>query len=230
MEDVLELTTNFQAITKDKELFNNCEPQKISKVLKTHPTQFQDSSQHKSVIKTVKNQESSESSFLLDNFPNLTIDSKLFEVDNSLPSVSAVLKTYPEEFGGQAIGQDLLQSLANSKFDAIETYFDNFSILSQSLGLNSILSHLFQNFDINTIYNCLENIPQLKNLDSQHLVKFLSTTDLRESNIKPKDVNIHIRLNDGDHRSPLHLAAKEGSTELVKVLLSKGADIEAKDD
>ena len=67
----------------------------------------------------------------------------------------------------------------------------------------------------------------LKN-STDDLIKFLSTTDLRASNIKPEDVNI--KFNDRLHSSPLHLsAAKEGSTELVKVLLSKGANLEAKD-
>ena len=40
--------------------------------------------------------------------------------------------------------------------------------------------------------------------------------------------NVNIKLDDMFHNSPLHLAAQEGSTELVKVLLSKGANLEAK--
>ena len=79
--------------------------------------------------------------------------------------------------------------------------------------------------NIQTIYQVLK-IPELKNSNND-LIKFLSTTDLRASNIKPEDVNI--KLNDRNHSSPLHLAAQEGSTELVKVLISKGANLEAKD-
>ena len=68
-------------------------------------------------------------------------------------------------------------------------------------------------------------VSQLINSNDQ-LIKFLSATDLRASNIKPEDVNA--QLDDGNYSSPLHLAAKEGLPELVRVLLSKGAEVDAK--
>ena len=33
-----------------------------------------------------------------------------------------------------------------------------------------------------------------------------------------------------DHRTPLHIAARWGDTDVVKVLLDAGADIDAKDE
>ena len=82
---------------------------------------------------------------------------------------------------------------------------------------------ILQQSDVNSIYQIIEKCPKFKD----ELINFLSTTDLRASNIKPEDVNI--KLDDKYHSSPLHLAAKEVSTVLVKVLLSKGANLEAQD-
>ena len=106
------------------------------------------------------------------------------------------------------------------------TLLNHRSTISKDWDLYSKKLHKFilQQSDINSIYQIIEKCPKFKN----ELINFLSTTDLRVSNIKPEDVNI--KLDDDDDRSsPLHLAAKEGSTELVKVLFSKGANLEAKD-
>ena len=105
------------------------------------------------------------------------------------------------------------------------TLLNHRSTISKDWDLYSKMLHEFilRLRDVNSIYQFIEKCPKF----NDELINFLSTTDLRASNIKPEDINIQL---DDDYRSfPLHLAAKEGSTELVKVLLSKGANIEAKD-
>ena len=142
-----------------------------------------------------------------------------------MPYISAVLKTYPETFGGQAMEEDLVQAFNDSNMDLISYYIDNFQCLSQNLVSEGMCKYAIANNNIYVIYQIIDKNPKLKN-SKDELIKFLANTDLRASNIKPEDINI--KLDDGLHSSPLHLAANEGSTELVKVLLSKGANLEAK--
>ena len=106
------------------------------------------------------------------------------------------------------------------------TLLNHRSTISKDWNLYSKMLHEFilRLRDVNSIYQFIEKCPKF----NDELINFLSTTDLRASNIKAEDVNI--KLDDDNHSSPLHLAAEEGLSELVKVLLSKGADIEAKDD
>ena len=227
---ILHLVEQFPKLVKDKELFSNCEASQIFRALVTYPEKFQSKYLMKYVkmafIHTVKSSDTLMSEFLLNKFPRLIIDDSLFEVDSSLPFVSTVLKAYPEMIGGQAI-EDLCQIFNDSNLDLIASYINRFPCLSQNSIPEGMCEYAFANSNVRTIYQIIDKNPRLKNSEN-HLIKFLSYTDLRSSNIKAKDINI--KLDDDFKSSPLHLAAKEGSPELVKFLLSKGADIEAKDD
>ena len=229
-EDILELIAKFPAITKDQRLFENCESCKIFNALKQQPTQFQDPSQHEFVVRafieSIKTSKPKDSSLLLDNFPNLSVDDSLFKADSSLPAVSAVLQTYPEIFGGKVMEQDLIQAFSDSNLELITSYIDNFSILSKNPFCKKLWDYALEKSNIHAIYQVLQKIPQLSNSNDE-LIKFLLTTDLRVSNLKPEDVNI--KLDDQYHSPPLSLVAKKGSLELVKALLSKGANASTKD-
>ena len=163
-----------------------------------------------------------------------------------------IKKVYKEEYSQEYPDLSTDTSTTDNQItDALENAKSLFELQSQqgdpnlSMYLNTSLNlsknidllilnkkNHFENFEnikdinLNDIYKVLEKVSNFKNCNDK-LIKFLRTTDLRASNIKPEDVNV--RLNDPDRSYPLILAAKEGSSELVKALLSKGADIEAKD-
>ena len=149
-------------------------------------------------------------------FPNLS----LFEDECHLPVVSAVL----EAFTGME--QEFMPAFKESNFAVISSYISTFQWLSQSPFSECICHYAIRNYNFIDIYKIIDKLPQLKDSNSP-LIQFLASTDLRETTIKPEEVNI--KLNDDLCTFPLHLAIKEGSLELVEVLLSKGASTEAKD-
>lgn len=339
-ENIKIMIKKFPDIGKDERLFEHCDGAHILKALKNRPNEYQDTAIHKFIktafIHTVHNSNSADGKFLLDNFPNLTIDETLLEADNSVPTISIMLKIYPAEFGGKAIEQDLNQALDDSNSETISSYIDSFPVLrtfqiaesvcqyaithskiptiyqildkvdvlkqskdeqikcllennlrqkvissndhdiltkwsipSISLALkhfpenfggksmdlslveaisasdlNCITSyintfpflfkkpvlgrlwkHVLQNGNIHAIYHMLENVEGIHK--SEYLISYLLNTDLRKDEILPKEVNIDVAST--MDCPPLHLAVEAGATDIVRILLSKGAKVDMKD-
>ena len=71
----------------------------------------------------------------------------------------------------------------------------------------------------------LKNVPNIHKYE--YLVSYLLSIDLREDTIAPREVNIEV-TNSTDC-PPLHLAAGAGATDIVRVLLAKGAKVDMRD-
>ena len=159
---ILHLVNQFPNFVKDKQLFSDCEASKIYTALETYPDKFQSADLTKYVmlvfLDTVKNLQNYRSQFLLDNFPRLKIDDSLFEVDSSLSSVSAVLKTYPEQFGGKHMEDNLVQAFQNSNIGPISSFIDSFQCLSQDSVPEGMCKYAIAKSNIHVIYQIIDKL------------------------------------------------------------------------
>lgn len=145
----------------------------------------------------------------------------------SINAIGFLLRHFHEQFGGKPMEQSLVQALDDSNLWLINSFIDEFKILSQEEISENLWKYVLQNSDIDAIYEVLDKITHLKNSDD-HLIKFLLSTDLRTSNISTKDINF--KMDTYPYCTPLHLAADVGSPEIVKILINHGADLTATDD
>ena len=86
-----------------------------------------------------------------------------------------------------------------------------------------ICLHAIRHYNLDDLSRILHKLPRLTNSHNT-LIKCLARIDLKSKTMEPEEVNIGFG---GD--TPLHIAMKEGFTHIVRVLISKGADTEAKE-
>ena len=153
--------------------------------------------------------------FLMDTFSGFE-DSSMFEFDQKFEVMSSILKNYPDRFGGMSMPQEIAQAVKESNISVVGSYFEQFQFLSKVTIAEKIFFYSLEiDSIIDMVYQVLRKPDGLKHSNDK-LIQFLLETDIRNESITPEDIT-------KASCKPLVSAARHGSLQLTKALLSKGA-------
>ena len=155
--------------------------------------------------------------FLLNNFSGFE-DSSMFELVQNFEVLSTILQACPERFGGSLMSLELAQALRESNIFIVDSYFEEFQMLSKVYLAEKILFYSLENdSNIDLIYHVLKKAKGLKE-SKNDLIQFLLDNDIRNESITAEYI-------EKAKCKPLVSAARHGSLELTKALLSKGLNV-----
>ena len=142
----------------------------------------------------------------------------------SIHLLNFALKHFPEQFGGKSKDTSLVQAFKESNIEVITDYLNSFQLLARHPFSEMVWKYALQKSNISAIYLLMEKVQGLHN---SNLIQFLKKVDLRTDTVLPKDVNMS--ETDPSDCPPLHMASLVGATDIIRVLLSKGAKVNGTD-